>query len=63
MNLKDEDEYTKAFNAVTEDAPEGDSGAEASAVTLGAEEAAKSVSTQRLLFVRSRLNKSSHETE
>ena len=39
MNLKDEDEYTKAFNAVTEDAPEGDSGAEASAVTLGAEEA------------------------
>ena len=39
MNLKDEDEYTKAFNAVTEDAPEGDSDTEASAVTLGAEEA------------------------
>ena len=39
MNLEDEDEYTRAFNAVTKDAPEGDSGAEASAVTLGAEEA------------------------
>lgn len=39
MNLKDEDEYTRAFNAATDDAPEGDSGAEASAVTLGAEEA------------------------
>ena len=39
MNLNDEDEYTRAFNAATEDAPEGDSGAEASAVTLGAEEA------------------------
>ena len=39
MNLEDEDEYTRAFNAATKDAPEGDSGAEASAVTLGAEEA------------------------
>ena len=34
MNLKDEDEYTKAFNAVTEDAPEGDSDTEASAVKM-----------------------------
>ena len=63
MNLKDEDEYTKAFNAVTDDAPEGDSGAEASAVTLGAEEAAEAVNTLRLLFVRSQLNKSSREVE
>jgi len=39
MNLKDEDEYTKAFNAATDDAPEGDSDTEASAVTLGADEA------------------------
>ena len=39
MNLKDEDEYTKAFNAVTDDAPEGDSDTEASAVTLGADDA------------------------
>ena len=43
MNLNDEDEYTRAFNAVTDDAPEGDSGAEASAVTLGADEATDQV--------------------
>jgi len=43
MNLNDEDEYTRAFNAATDDAPEGDSGAEASAVTLGADEATDQV--------------------